>query len=286
MKRRFALVLACLAGMAWTGCETSDAGDTGGGDPGSGDPGVADIDVGRDVPLFADPGNPGDPGIADPGPSDPGPSDPGPSDPGPGDPGSDTDLPCDEPPGFADDCALVTQFQCGFMANCHEGVIEATWHHHWFCEGEENISEFWCSAACPYGCFEDLISYWPNDGAELIEAGCRQCAEPGDCEGRSHPECEGAWTCDDGRCAWKCDVAQPSPPARRKAADGGRAVARQGARRTRRVRTGGSASPARLRSAAGWPACRDARRPAAGARRTASRSRPSNRRMPGPGGGR
>lgn len=35
--------------------------------------------------------------------------------------------------------------------------------------------------------------------------GDNSCEAPEDCEGLAHDECEGAWACDEGACAWECE---------------------------------------------------------------------------------
>ncbi|HOU54029.1 MAG TPA: hypothetical protein PLQ97_08890 [Myxococcota bacterium] len=111
--------------------------------------------------------------------------------------------PC-TPPEFPEDCGQVSTFQCGFQAACQDGAIEAQWHHHWFCNGEEQITEFACRSSCPHGCAEGPIEDWPSSGAELLARWCDQCQAPGDCEGLPHDACLGAWECRDGRCTWVC----------------------------------------------------------------------------------
>lgn len=115
-----------------------------------------------------------------------------------------SDVAC-EPPFFSDDCSLVTEFQCGFMARCEGGVLLADWHHHWFCDGEEEITPFECAYACPHGCLEGEIVDWPPDGETLVKEYCFECSQPSDCEGLDHPACVGYWECDGGKCSWICD---------------------------------------------------------------------------------
>lgn len=75
------------------------------------------------------------------------------------------------PPVFSDDCSKVTQFQCGFSVTCDQGTIRASWHHHHFCDGQEDIAEFQCTYPCPEACDGDYMD-WPQDGAALVEAMC------------------------------------------------------------------------------------------------------------------
>jgi len=191
----------CLL-TAFAACEVTSEADLAG-DPGSGvaDPGVGrDLAVDRirpaDAPIVGDDGadvHDPDGSVAEDTdgefPDDSGPEDWG---------------PC-ERPSFPQDCAQVDLFQCGFEANCYGSGISAIWHHHYLCGDEEEIEGFECEVTCPYGCAEGELGIWPHDGAELVAQGCLQCAGGGDCEGREHPECEGAWTCDHGSCAWVCD---------------------------------------------------------------------------------
>ncbi|MBP7124950.1 hypothetical protein KBD49_01110 [Myxococcota bacterium] len=109
------------------------------------------------------------------------------------------------PPEFPGDCAGVSTFQCGFQAECRDGAIEARWHHHWFCRGEERITEFACQSPCPHGCTEGPIQDWPPNGTELLDRFCHQCRDPADCEDRNHDACEGGWECRDGLCSWTCN---------------------------------------------------------------------------------
>lgn len=110
-----------------------------------------------------------------------------------------------EPPSFSDDCSLVTEFQCGFQASCNSGKIYVNWHHHWFCNGVEEITEFACAYTCPHGCEEGEIMDWPKDGKSLVETNCFECSDPSDCVGLEHPMCLGYWECLNGKCSWKCD---------------------------------------------------------------------------------
>lgn len=221
----FAVVLGFLAGGV-VGCGGGGGGrDT----PPPLDPGVAeDVSTVPDVPA-TDPGG-GDTGpVEDPGKEgagdaiqdgylpDPGPE-PGMPDPGPEqgtmDPGPEPfeevipDVPGDvacQPPSFSEDCSLVTEFQCGFQAWCEAGVLHADWHHHWFCDGEEEITPFQCSYPCPHGCEEGPIMDWPANGQALVEGSCSLCSQPSDCEGLDHPMCVGYWQCEKGACSWVCD---------------------------------------------------------------------------------
>ncbi|MBL6975679.1 MAG: hypothetical protein ISR64_08115 [Deltaproteobacteria bacterium] len=115
--------------------------------------------------------------------------------------------PCD-PPDFPTNCAEVSQFQCGFMAECKAGELQAQWHHHWFCNGMEDITDFWCSYTCPNGCKEGTIEDWPVDGKALVTIHCIQCVKPEDCEALSlpHDDCDGHWECLGGQCNWICDT--------------------------------------------------------------------------------
>lgn len=107
------------------------------------------------------------------------------------------------PPLFPDDCSQVSEFQCGFQGECTNGVISVSWHHHWFCNGIEDIAYFQCHYQCPFGCKE--ITTWPADGKTLVAEFCSQCAKPSDCIGLEHPACVGYWECSQGECVWECD---------------------------------------------------------------------------------
>ncbi len=77
------------------------------------------------------------------------------------------------PPGYSSDCSQVPSFQCGFTANCLNGVITAEWHVHTLCGGNGNeiITRFSCTYACPGEC--SAVSYfWPSSGEELVHQGC------------------------------------------------------------------------------------------------------------------
>ena len=85
----------------------------------------------------------------------------------------------DDPDSSVDDpqasCNLVDSFQCGFEANCADGVINATWHEHSVPssgQGDE-IREFECEFMCPNGCvMDDSDPIWPDSGVELVDALC------------------------------------------------------------------------------------------------------------------
>lgn len=204
-------VLGCVAAGV-VGC----GGGGGGGQdtPQPGDAGVSD-DVGvpetgesdgTDTALTENPGDPG--GSGDPG-EDPPLSDWCGTDDGSSGGEEHLDIPADapcHPPSFPENCSLVTEFQCGFAARCEKGTLHAEWHHHWFCDGEEEITPFQCSYACPHGCEEGEIVDWPQDGQALVEEYCNECSQPSDCHGLEHPMCEGYWVCEKGKCSWKCDA--------------------------------------------------------------------------------
>jgi hypothetical protein len=83
-------------------------------------------------------------------------------------------------PDYPTDCSLVDYFQCGFEAYCDDGVIHVSWHEHVFCNGQEEIVEFTCTYACPYGCEEGAYIDWPEDGQQLVADNCLgqdACAE-------------------------------------------------------------------------------------------------------------
>lgn len=118
---------------------------------------------------------------------------------------------CGEPcvaPSFPLNCAEVDQFQCGFMAECKAGELHADWHHHWMCNGIEEITDYECWYQCPNGCKEGYIDGWPSSGKELVTDHCIQCVKPDDCEklGLPHDDCEGHWECLEGQCNWVCDT--------------------------------------------------------------------------------
>lgn len=73
----------------------------------------------------------------------------------------------------------------------------------WACDA--GSCNFVCAAPeCPYVC--DLECRCAVD-----ERGCDQpecdlsCTEPSICEGLPHAPCEGAWTCDESTCVWRCE---------------------------------------------------------------------------------
>ncbi|MBM4394411.1 MAG: hypothetical protein FJ087_01820 [Deltaproteobacteria bacterium] len=210
---------------------------TGGGDDGSAgsDVPVADVPVAdvppADVALEADP-------APDPAPSDLPPADPAPADipadlppedvPPADMPPADTHVPLDAPPeqtepchepSFPADCEAVTAFQCGFQGECVDGLLSVDWHHHWFCDGVEEITSFHCTYQCPNGC--KVVEYvdWPQDGQQLVADNCLpapDCAVEGESvpvvPGRGKECCEGLVKvpCDkpnaDGECM-ECDGA-------------------------------------------------------------------------------
>ncbi len=48
---------------------------------------------------------------------------------------------------------------------------------------------------------------------DKVEGPIHMCTAPTQCEGITHPSCEGAWTCSDSRCAWGCEVGGCVTPA-------------------------------------------------------------------------
>lgn len=119
------------------------------------------------------------------------------------------DVPCPDPPVFSENCKDVPYFESGFIASCIDGVLYAQWYIHHFCNDQptpqqEQIIEYSCSFACPNGCQEGEISYWPSSGLELVELFCNECDEPADCKGLPHEPCEGNWECKLGSCEWSC----------------------------------------------------------------------------------
>ncbi len=104
------------------------------------------------------------------------------------------DVPC-EGPVYSEDCAEVPYFQCGFMGYCEEGVLYAEWHEHVFCEGQENIIDYWCEHPC--ACEDGEIMDWPEDGAAFVDGYCK--GEP-DCipEGGSGAVYPGELPCCEG----------------------------------------------------------------------------------------
>ncbi|MBM4370331.1 MAG: hypothetical protein FJ098_01670 [Deltaproteobacteria bacterium] len=108
-------------------------------------------------------------------------------------------------PSFPEDCADVSAFQCGFMGQCQDGALKVDWHHHWFCDGQESITDFSCTHACPHGCTEGELMDWPPDGAALVQQHCHACSLDSDCpDPGPGGECPGAWACVEGACAWVC----------------------------------------------------------------------------------
>lgn len=115
--------------------------------------------------------------------------------------------PC-EAPSFPEDCSQIPAFPSDLQATCTDGTISVSWQQPWYCEGEKRLTGFTCRHECPWGCQEGVIADWPPDGATLVERWCLECREVGDCEGRPHDLCEGAWQCKEGRCAWACCVSE------------------------------------------------------------------------------
>jgi hypothetical protein len=118
----------------------------------------------------------------------------------------DLDIPKDtscKAPSFSENCIEVTEFQCGFMAQCTSGKITVQWHHHYFCNDTENIEEFSCSYECPGGCDEGTIEDWPQNGQILVEKYCKNsdCAK----EGESVPVIPDAPECCSGLIKIPCD---------------------------------------------------------------------------------
>ena len=87
------------------------------------------------------------------------------------------DIPC-EWPVYSTECEEIPDFQCGFMATCEAGVLHAEWHEHIFCEGEEQIVDYWCEHVCAGGCEEGEIVDWPVDGEAFVADFCKA---PPDC---------------------------------------------------------------------------------------------------------
>ena len=77
------------------------------------------------------------------------------------------------PPAMSNKCDEISNFQCGFMASCEHGILQADWHVHWDCEGEQIITYYDCEYTCPNGCIvEGIVDGWPENGAELVELAC------------------------------------------------------------------------------------------------------------------
>lgn len=131
-------------------------------------------------------------------------------------------------------CDEVGSFQCGFMAECRDGVLYATWHEHWWCPGvepgsvPENISNYACSYACPGGCAEGELYDWPQDGTALVSDHCTpidevdagsqdaspclaECTLPFGCHYEGEVSCEscGTLVCDDA--GYACTCPEPAP---------------------------------------------------------------------------
>jgi hypothetical protein len=117
---------------------------------------------------------------------------------------------CPAPTPYPEQCEAVSDFQCGFTAACVDGVIQATWHIHHFCspnDALEDIIEYACEASCALGCIGGDYYEWPQNGQQLVADLCAECTPEGagDCTG-PHDDCDGAWACLGGRCAWQCTV--------------------------------------------------------------------------------
>jgi hypothetical protein len=118
---------------------------------------------------------------------------------------------CPPPDPFPEQCEQVSSFECGFQATCEAGVVHAEWHVHHFCSPHdvlEDILPYACDVTCPHGCTEGTFVDWPASGTELVALFCHQCALPDDCDVQDlpHDDCDGAWTCAGGQCAWECTV--------------------------------------------------------------------------------
>lgn len=83
-----------------------------------------------------------------------------------------------EAPSFSTDCSKVTAFQCGFGASCEGKTAKVSWHHHYFCNGQEQIANFQCSYDCPVECDSSYMD-WPQDGATFVAGICKTGSDGG-----------------------------------------------------------------------------------------------------------
>ena len=77
---------------------------------------------------------------------------------------------CDVP-SYSSDCSAVTSFQCGFSSSCQGNQIQVSWHHHYSCDGQEEIASFTCTYDCPVACDDDYMD-WPANGQDLVGTIC------------------------------------------------------------------------------------------------------------------
>jgi len=86
------------------------------------------------------------------------------------------DIFCESPPMYPDNCLEVSDFQCGFEAQCSEGVITILWHEHVFCGDVEEIVDYTCTYECPGECDEAVSEEWLENGKQVLlycqEGGC------------------------------------------------------------------------------------------------------------------
>jgi hypothetical protein len=85
--------------------------------------------------------------------------------------------PC-QAPSFSSDCAQVGNFQCGFSSSCAAGKLTASWHHHYFCDGQEQIANYSCTSLCPAECGPEYQG-WPQNGALFVQEACSGAAGAG-----------------------------------------------------------------------------------------------------------
>ena len=122
-------------------------------------------------------------------------------------------------PVYSSDCAKVPYFECGWEASCSDGVIEAFWHEHVFCDGVEEIVEYSCTLDCMETCpAEDYIE-WPESGAAMAETYCQTepCEYPSysdDCAEVDYFQCGFEASCEDGvvQAFWHEHVFCPGAP--------------------------------------------------------------------------
>jgi hypothetical protein len=81
-------------------------------------------------------------------------------------------------PSFDTDCSKVTSFQCGFSASCEGNTAKVSWHHHYDCNGQEQIANFTCSYACAGSCDPSYMD-WPQDGAAFVAGICKGSPDAG-----------------------------------------------------------------------------------------------------------
>lgn len=104
-------------------------------------------------------------------------------------------------PVFSSNCAEVPSFQCGFSASCDGHVAKASWHHHYTCDGTEQIAEYTCTSDCgETACFDGYVG-WPQSGAQFVNELCGSgTAGAGGTAGSGGAGTAGAGTAGTGGC--------------------------------------------------------------------------------------